>query len=210
MSPLLRPRFSDCSGRGCFCGCQAPGAQPAGAVSGRCGAASRACGAVPAVAGAAGRAVCRKHRRPRRRMEAEPERAEAPRRGGVAGVSGPRAGAGPASPSGGLRGLGPRPGCRGAPCGGRAEARRGERPPVGPSSAAGAGRAGGGCGALTCGRWCLCTEGTAPRCGAVPGVLLPAMKRLLSLTVCPLLLRVSSCATGTKDGPSSPPRPLCR
>ncbi|XP_063255105.1 intraflagellar transport protein 43 homolog isoform X2 [Prinia subflava] len=43
-------------------------------------------GAVPAVAGAAGRAVRRKHRRPRRRMEAEPERAEAPRRGGVAGV----------------------------------------------------------------------------------------------------------------------------
>lgn len=41
--------------------------------------------------GRRGRAVCRKHRRRRRqrRMEAEPERAEALRRGGVAGVSGP-------------------------------------------------------------------------------------------------------------------------
>lgn len=41
------------------------------------------------VTGAARRAVRRKHRR-RRRMEAEPERAEAQRRGRIAGVSGPR------------------------------------------------------------------------------------------------------------------------
>lgn len=39
------------------------------------------------VTGAAGRAVCRKHRP---RMEAEPERAEAQRRGRSGGVSGPR------------------------------------------------------------------------------------------------------------------------
>ncbi|KAK2523894.1 Ift43, partial [Columba guinea] len=57
--------------------CQRAQARGAGGVS----------GAAPAGGGCrgGGRAVCRKHRR-RRRMEAEEERAEAPRRGGVAGV----------------------------------------------------------------------------------------------------------------------------
>uniref|UniRef100_A0A8C3U9C3 Intraflagellar transport 43 n=2 Tax=Catharus ustulatus TaxID=91951 RepID=A0A8C3U9C3_CATUS len=63
---------------GCFCGGPAAG--------GGCPGSAGPGGAVPAVAGAAGRAVRRKHRRPRRRMEPDPERAEAPRRSGVAGV----------------------------------------------------------------------------------------------------------------------------
>lgn len=108
-------------------------------------------------------------------MEAEPERAEAPRRGGVAGVSGPGAGAAPASPSGAL---GPWTAARrGRGAGGRlpwgtmqrkswAGPGRAERPAVGPSSAAG--RAGRGGGAHTCGGRSLCAV-RAPRLAAGRG-----------------------------------------
>lgn len=135
-----------------------PGGCPGGAGPG---------GAVPAVAGAAGRAVRRKHRRPRRRMEPDPERAEAPRRSGVAGVS-------PASPSWGFQGLGPRCG-RGAGVSGPAAV--GRRAAEGPGRAEpggaeqrGRGGPGGGCGAHTCGKRCLCSV-RAPRLAAGRGAM---------------------------------------